>query len=100
MQVSVRATPQLREFFIKGDFTARDEDRFFNVFVQIRSMTEQQLAFNLSQCVFIDSAAMGMLVVAAEEAAKRNVFRLIHQPSPAVADILRFVGFDRFYVFR
>ena len=100
MQVSVKTTPRQREFFIKGDFTAQDEDRFFNVFVQIRSMTEPELVFNLSQCIFIDSAAMGMLVVACEEAAKRNIFRTIHQASPEMLDVLLSAGFDRFYAFR
>ena len=100
MQTSVRATPQQREFFIKGDFTAQDEDRFFNVFVQIRSMTEPLLVFNLSQCPFVDPAAMGMLVVACEEAAKRNISRLIYQASPAVEKVLKEAGLDRFYSFR
>ena len=100
MQVSVRATPQQREFFIKGDFTTQDEKRFFDVFVQIRSMTEPLLAFNLSQCTFIDSAAMGMLVVACEEAAKRNVSRVIHQAPSELEKVLRSAGFDKFYAFQ
>lgn len=100
MQISVRANAQQREFFIKGDFTTQDEKRFFDVFVQIRSMTEPRLVFNLSQCAFIDSAAMGMLVVACEEAAKRNVARFIHQASPALEKILRSAGFDHFCAFQ
>ncbi|MBR1777208.1 MAG: STAS domain-containing protein [Alphaproteobacteria bacterium] len=100
MQVSVRTASQQREFFIKGDFTAQDEKRFFDVFVQIRSMTEPQLAFNLAQCTFIDSAAMGMLVVAFEEAAKRNIFRLIRQAPASLEGILRSAGFDRFCSFQ
>ena len=100
MQVSVRTTPRQREFFIKGDFTAQDEKRFFDVFVQIRSMTESVLAFNLGQCSFVDSAAMGMLVVAFEEAAKRNVSRSIHQAAPELEQILRSAGFERFCAFQ
>lgn len=100
MQVSVRTTPRQREFFIKGDFTAQDEKRFFDVFVQIRSMTEPCLAFNLGQCSFIDSAAMGMLVVACEEAAKRNVSRVIRQAPADLERVLRSAGFDRFYAFQ
>ena len=100
MQISVRTTPERREFFIKGDFTTQDEKAFFDVFVQIRSMTEQQLAFNVAQCSFIDSAAMGMLVVACEEAAKRNVSRIIHQASPELKKILCSAGFEKFCVFQ
>ena len=100
MQVSVRATPQQREFFIKGEFTTQDEKPFFDVFVQIRSMTEPLLVFNLAQCLFVDSAAMGMLVVAGEEAAKRNISRVIYQASPSVEKNLRDAGLDRFYSFQ
>ena len=100
MQISVRATPQYREFFIKDDFTTQDEKRFFDVFVQIRSMTERQLIFNLAQCREIDSAAMGMLIVAFEEAAKRNISRMIRQVPADIENTLRSVGFDRFCVFQ
>ena len=100
MQVSVGATPRQREFFIKGDFTTRDEKRFFDVFVQIRSMTEPVLIFHLSQCAFMDFAAMGMLVVACEEAAKRNISRFIYQASPDLEKILRSAGLDKFYEFQ
>lgn len=100
MQISVRATAQQREFFIKGDFTAQDEKRFFDVFMQIRSMTEARLSFDLSQCSFIDSAAMGMLVVACEEAAKRNIFRVLSRVPAEIEKVLRSAGFDRLYVFQ
>ena len=99
MQISVRATPQSREFFIKDDFTAQDEKRFFDIFVQIRMMTEHQLIFNLSRCTEIDSAAMGMLIVAFEEAAKRNISRCIRQAPAGIENALRSVGFDRFCTF-
>jgi len=100
MQVSVKTTQHQREFFIKGDFTAQDEKRFFDVFVQIRSMTEAQLAFNLAKCTFMDSAAMGMLIVACEEAAKRNILRMLHQVPPDLEKVLRSAGLDRFYAFQ
>ena len=100
MQISVRATPQLREFFIKGDFSTADEKRFFDVFMQIRAMTEPQLAFNLAQCTNMDSAAMGMLIVAFEEAAKRSVSRIIRQTPAELEKALRLSGFERFCAFQ
>lgn len=100
MIVSVRATPVEREFFIKGDFTADDEARFFDVFVQIRSMTERCLTFNLSLCADVDSAAMGMLVVAAQEAAKRNAARVIRDAPAGVVEKMKTAGFDNFYLFQ
>ena len=100
MQISVRATSQYREFFIKEDFTSADEKRFFDVFVQIRSMTEPQLIFNLAQCSSMDSAAMGMLVVAFEEAAKRNIARVIRQAPEEIGKTLRMTGFEHYCTFQ
>ena len=99
MRITVRTTPQQREFFIKDDFTTRDEKRFFDVFMQIRSMTESRLVFNLSECTAVDSAGTGMLIVACEEAAKRNVSRVIRQADPKVKKMLLSAGLDRFYFF-
>ena len=100
MQISVKVSPAEREFFIKGEFSVRDEERFFDVFMQIRSMTERCLVFNLSKCAFIDSAARGMLVVAGEEAAKRNAVRVIRSAPAAIRDILLSAGFEKFYYFQ
>ena len=100
MQISVKTSTSEREFFIKGDFTTKDEDRFFDVFMQIRSMTEQNLVFNLSQCTFIDSAAMGMLIVACEEAAKRHVVRVIRSVPEMIKSVLLSAGFERYYYFQ
>ncbi len=100
MRISVKTSPSEREFFIKGEFNAQDKDRFFDVFVQIRSMTESCLVFNLSQCSFIDSAAMGMLVVACEEAAKRNAARVIRSAPSVIKDVLVSSGFEKFYYFQ
>ncbi len=100
MKISVKMSPTEREFFIKGDFTTHDEDRFFDVFMQIRSMTESCVVFNLAQCSFIDSAAMGMLVVACEEAAKRNAARVIRSAPALIKDVLLSAGFEKFYTFQ
>ena len=100
MQISVKTSTSEREFFIKGDFTTKDEERFFDVFMQIRSMTEPCLVFNLSQCAFVDSAAMGMLVVACEEAAKRNIVRVLRKVPQSIATILISAGFEKYYYFQ
>lgn len=100
MRISVKASPAEREFFIKGEFGVRDKERFFDVFMQIRSMTERCLVFNLSQCSFIDSAAMGMLVVACEEAAKRNAARVIRSAPAEIREVLSSAGFENFYYFQ
>ena len=100
MNVTVKTSKNERIYFVKGDFSAGDEDRFYDVFLQIRAMTEPRLAFDLSLCPSIDSAAMGMLVVAAQEAAQRNIARAIRRAPASVAEILLSAGFEKFYVFK
>lgn len=100
MLVTVKRTALEREFFIKGDFNVKDEKRFFDVFLQIRSMKEKTLVFNLSECTFIDSAGMGMLVIAYEEAVKRNAVRVIRSASAEIRDILCSADFDKMYYFQ
>lgn len=100
MKYAIKATPAEREFSIIGDFTAKDEDLFFDVFMQIRTMTEPQVVFNLAQCSFIDSAAMGMLVVACQESAKRNAVRVIRSPVPEIRELLGSAGFEKFFYFQ
>lgn len=100
MEYTVKAIPAEREFIITGDFTAKDQETFFDIFLQIRRQTEPQTVFNLKACGFMDSAAMGMLVVACEEAAKRHLIRVIRGASANIKELLLSAQFDRLYVFQ
>lgn len=100
MDVTVKTSKNERAYFVKGVFSAGDEDRFYDVFLQIRAMTEPCLAFDLSLCPSVDPAAMGMLVVAAQEAARRNIARVIRRAPASVREVLLSAGFEKFYVFQ
>ncbi|MGN0904761.1 MAG: STAS domain-containing protein [Alphaproteobacteria bacterium] len=100
MQYVLRSTATEREFVLSGDFTSADEEKFFDVFLQVRRQPEPQVVFNLAECSFIDSAAMGMLVVACEEAAKRSVIRVIRAAPPEIKALLLSAQFDRLYHFQ
>ncbi len=100
MNFSVKISQTEIEFFIKGSFTTQDEPSFFAIFKRIAMMTEPQLVMNLEGCTFMDSAAMGMLVTACEEAAKRNVVRVLRGVHPEMKTLLLSVGFENFYYFQ
>lgn len=100
MRVKVKSNAQEREFVIFGAFTADDEDGFFDVFLQVRRQSEPQMTFNLAQCPRMDTAAMGMLLLACQEAAKRDLSRVIRGASDSLAKQLKACGFEKFYFFQ
>lgn len=100
MDISINLSSMEREFAVIGDFTAADEDKFFDVFLQIKRMPEAQVIFNLSKCTFIDSAAMGMLIVACQEAVKRNITRIIRGASPEMQSLLVSAQFEKYFYFQ
>ena len=100
MDCRVRTTPKEREYILRGDFTAADEDDFFDVFVFVRAQTEKTVVFNLSKCSFIDSAAIGMLLVAFEEGAKRGLKFILRDVPEEIMPELMLAGVDRYFRFQ
>ena len=100
MRVKVKSNAREREFVVFGPFTAKDEEVFFDVFLQVRRQSESQVVFNLAQCPRMDTAAMGMLLLACQEAAKRDLSRVIRGASDSLATQLKPCGFDHFYFFQ
>ena len=100
MDCRVRTTPQEREYVIRGDFTAADEDDFFDVFVFIRAQTEKTVVFNLAKCSFIDSAAIGMLLVAFEEGAQRGLNFILRDVPEEIMPELTLAGIGRYFRFQ
>ena len=100
MRVKVKSNAHEREFVIAGAFTVDDEDAFFDVFLQVRRQSEPQMTFNLTQCPFMDTAAMGMLLLACQEAAGKNLARVIRGASDSLTKQMKACGFEKFYFFQ
>jgi len=100
VRVKVKSNAHEREFVITGAFTAADEDAFFDVFLQVRRQSEPQMTFNLAQCPVMDTAAMGMLLLACREAADKNLVRVIRGASDSLTKQMKACGFEKFYFFQ
>ena len=61
------------EVQLNGSFTFRDHDTFFEVVSMIKTGYNKKMVFNFADCDFLDSAALGMLVIAHDEAAAKEV---------------------------
>ena len=84
---------------ITGSFTFRDHDTFFEIVSMIKTGYNKKMIFNLGECDFIDSAALGMLVIAHDEAVAKKVNLVIKGVQGKVKDVLYAARFDTLYEF-
>ena len=87
------------EIQLSGSFTFRDHDTFFEVVSMIKTGYNKKMVFNFSDCDFLDSAALGMLVIAHDEAAAKEVTLTIKGAKGKVKDVLYAARFDTLYDF-
>ena len=99
MEYRVVDTEKGQEIWIEGSFTFRDHDRFFEVVSLIKNSKDEQMTFNLSKCDFIDSAALGMFVIASDEATAKNMNLIIKSATGKVKDVMFAARFDSLYTF-
>ena len=82
------------EVQLSGSFTFRDHDTFFEVVSMIKTGYNKKMVFNFTDCDFLDSAALGMLVIAHDEAAAKEVTLTIKGAKGKVKDVLYAARFD------
>lgn len=87
------------EVLFRGSFTFRDHDTFFEIVSMIKTGHNKNIVFNFSDCDFLDSAALGMLVIAHDEAAAKEVSLSIKGARGKVKDVLFAARFDTLYDF-
>jgi len=87
------------EVQLSGSFTFRDHDTFFEVVSMIKTGYNKKMVFNFADCDFLDSAALGMLVIAHDEAAAKEVALSIKGAKGKVKDVLYAARFDTLYDF-
>ncbi len=88
-----------KEILISGAFTFRDHDTFFEIISLIKSAQDKKIIFNLAECDFIDSAALGMFVIAHDEASSKSVELEIKGVQGKVKDVMYAARFDSLYTF-
>ncbi len=85
------------EIDINGAFTFRDHDKFFDIIGEIEKQQGGKIVFNMSGCEFIDSAALGMLVIASDEASVRHIDLAIKNARGKVKDLMMIARFETLY---
>ena len=88
-----------KEILISGAFTFRDHDTFFEIISLIKSAQDKKIIFNLAECDFIDTEALGMFVIAHDEASSKSVELEIKGVQGKVKDVMYAARFDSLYTF-
>lgn len=88
-----------KEVQISGSFTFRDHDTFFEIVSLIKTAQDKRIVFNMTDCDFIDSAALGMFVIAHDEASSKGVELSIKGVKGKVKDVMYAARFDSLYKF-
>lgn len=88
-----------KEVAISNSFTFRDHDTFFEIVSLIKSGQDKKIVFNMENCDFIDSAALGMFVIAHDEASSKGVSLSIKGVQGKVKDVMYAARFDSLYTF-
>lgn len=91
--------PGGKEILISGQFTFQDHDTFFEVVSLIKGGQSKKIVFNLAGCTFIDSAALGMFVIAHDEAVPKGIELSIKGAQGKVKDVMYAARFDSLYKF-
>lgn len=94
----VRMIDEVKTVFIHGSFTFRNHDDCFDVLMaEIKKNKDKEIVIDFSNCDFLDSAALGMLVIAHDEAYDRNIELIMKNAKDKVKDILYAARFDTLY---
>ncbi|MBR7158707.1 MAG: STAS domain-containing protein [Alphaproteobacteria bacterium] len=97
MDYRIKANGNDKEIEINGTFTFRDHDKFFEIISEIEKQQGGKIAFNMAGCDFIDSAALGMLVIASDEASVRHISLAIKNANGKVKDLMMIARFETLY---
>ena len=80
-----------------GEFTFDDHAAFRDVAGRLLQTKDETVIINLSQLQFIDSAGLGMLLIARDEVGKSNRKLVLAQPQGQVKRMFAVTKFDQLF---
>jgi anti-anti-sigma factor len=80
-----------------GEFTFADHAAFRDVAGRLLQTKDETVIINLSQLQFIDSAGLGMLLIARDEVGKSNRKLVLAQPQGQVKRMFAVTKFDQLF---
>ena len=99
MRYNIEPTSEGTVIHMEDSFTFRDHDPFFEIVSLFKTSKDKKIIFEMSGCDFIDSAALGMLVIASDEASAKDITLVIKAATGRVRDVMYAARFDNLYTF-
>ena len=82
---------------LQGSFTFTDFRQFGSMLEVMRARPSRRHVLDLSQLEFLDSAALGMLLIAEEEVSGAGSSLTLRKPSGAIARLLELASMDKVF---
>ncbi len=98
MKYAIDSTPEKVHITIKGRLTYTDYNSFNYITHAVGEHANQKCIIDLSELDFIDSAGMGMLLLARDKASKQKAHITIKSPQGQVKKMLELGKFDTLFL--
>ncbi len=85
------------EIHIRGRFTFSDYPVFRELLKTVEMGADKSLVFDLNEVTFVDSSALGMLLIAQEEAKKTGGLIVLRKPQGQVRRTLEVASMDSLF---
>lgn len=97
MQITTRNDHGTCNVVLSGQFTFSDNAEFRTILDKIGDMAIKHLVFDMAKVDFVDSAALGMLLLAHDEAKKYNKSLLLAGVQGQVKRVFDMALFDKIF---
>lgn len=85
--------------YINGSWTFRDYEEYTKIINKIKTTSIKRFVIDLDKCDFIDSAGLGMLIIANDEMIVRDIKPVIRNVCGRLKDLFYAARFDNLYKF-
>lgn len=97
MNIKIKEKDSETIAYIEGSWTFRDYDEYTKIIDKIKTTSIKRFVINMDKCDFIDSAGLGMLVIANDEMVARDMKPVLKNVRGMVNDVLYAARFDTLY---
>ncbi len=97
MEYNIQINNDSADVNISGKFTFSDHENFRSIIEKSKEKKVKSIVINMSGTEFVDSAALGMLLLLREHAEKEGISLTILKPSGQVKKMFEVSKFDQLF---
>ena len=97
MQFSQETSPDGLKLMLSGSFTFKDHHSFRALLDLLKASAGHRHVLDLSRLEFLDSAALGMLLIAEDEVASASCALVLRRPPPQIARLFELAAMETLF---